>query len=158
MLEDAPPLCRFVLRGRAVAGFGPPLPTAPRQVACEDGRAALWLGPDEWLLLAPSADAPAIAAALAKADSLVEVSDAFVALLLSGPNAARLLSSGCPLDLHPSAFPPGTATRTLLGRAGITLWHRQDGTWHLESARSHASYLRAFLMESARGLPAGAPA
>jgi sarcosine oxidase subunit gamma len=153
MVEDGPAPCRFILRGRAVAGFGLALPMAPRGVAEAGARVALWLGPDEWLLLAPPDEAPAIAASLAGADSLVEVSDAFVALRVEGPRAARLLSAGCPIDLHPDMFPPGTATRTLMGRAGVTLWRLGPEAWHLEVARSFAAYVRGFLAEAARGLP-----
>ncbi|HQI02351.1 MAG TPA: sarcosine oxidase subunit gamma family protein [Deltaproteobacteria bacterium] len=72
---------------------------------------------------------------------------------LAGPHAARVLSAGCPLDLHPGAFPAGTATRTLLGKAGVTLWRIGAEAWHLEVARSLAGYARAFLAEAARGLP-----
>ena len=153
MVEDGPALCRFILRGHPADGFGMALPRMPRDVAQAGGRAALWLGPDEWLLLAPSDQAVAIAEAMPQADSLVEVSDAFVALRLAGPHAARVLSAGCPLDLPPGAFPPGTATRTLLGKAGITLWRMGAEAWHLEVARSLAAYVRAFLAEAARGLP-----
>jgi heterotetrameric sarcosine oxidase gamma subunit len=153
MVEDGPVLCRFILRGRPAEGFGLALPRAPREVAVAGDRAALWLGPDEWLLLAAPSDAAAIAVGLAGADSLVEVSDAFVALRVAGPQSARLLSAGCPLDLHPTAFPAGTATRTLLGKAGITLWRQGAEAWHLEVPRSLAAYARAFLAEAARGMP-----
>jgi sarcosine oxidase subunit gamma len=153
MVEEGPALCRFILRGRPVAGFGTALPTVPRGVAEADGRGALWLGPDEWLLLAPPEEAPGVEAALAGADSLVEVSDAFVALRVVGARAARQLSAGCPLDLHPAAFPPGTATRTLMGRAGVVLWRQEPEVWHLEVGRSFAAYVRGFLAEAGRGLP-----
>src|SRR5260221_12818132 len=62
-LAEAPPAARFVLRGseavRVSCGmaFGADLPS--RLGPSGDGaeRAALWLGPDEWLLIADGADA-----------------------------------------------------------------------------------------------------
>ncbi len=158
------PATRLILRGdaavaaRAGAAFGVSLSAVPHCANVQDGgaaggRAALWLGPDEWLLLAPEGDVPDLAGALDDAlagitHSLVEVSDGFVALWLRGEDAALTLSAGCPLDLDLAAFPPGMATRTVLGRIGITLWRRAAEDWHIEVARSHAAYARAFLTEA----------
>lgn len=150
-----PALARFVVQGDAAGNaFGVALPTEPCRAAVAGDRAALWLGPEEWLLLAPDAQAPEVVAALVgAAPSVVEVSDAWVSLLVEGPGAARLLSAGCPLDLHANAFPVGMATRTVLGSVGILLWRRGDTAWHLEVGRSYAAHARAFLAEAARGLP-----
>ena len=157
----APPVARFILRGdaevvaRTAAAFGVAPPLEPCRATESGPRAALWLGPDEWLLLAPDAQfLAALAAALADLPhSLVDVSDAYETLTLSGPAAARTLSAGCPLDLHPSAFPPGTATRTVLARTGIILWRRAETEWRLEVGRSYAAYAQDFLSEAARGMP-----
>ncbi len=152
---------RFVLRGdaevaaRAGAVFGVVLPLVPHGAAEAGGRAALWLGPDEWLLLAPFGDVPDFAALAGLPHSVVEVSDGYAALILRGAGAARVLSAGCPLDLHFSAFPPGMATRTVLGRVGITLWRRGAEEWRVEVGRSLLAYARAFLTEAARGLVDG---
>ena len=155
-ITEAPPAPRLMLRGgpevaaRAGAALGLPLPLAPHGTAQAGDRAALWLGPDEWLLLAPS---DALAAALAGLPhSLVDVSDGFDALILCGPAAARALSAGCPLDLHAGTFPPGMATRTVLGRAGIILWRLADEEWRVEIGRSFAAYGLAFLTEAGRGI------
>jgi sarcosine oxidase subunit gamma len=158
----APPARRLVLWGdaavaeRAGAAIGLSLPTAPGGAAEAGARAALWLGPGEWLLLAPEEDdlAPALSAALAgMAHALVDVSDGFAGIVLRGPGAARALSAGCPLDLEEGAFPPGRATRTVLGRVGITLWRHAAEEWRLEVGRSQAGYARDFLAEAARGMP-----
>lgn len=158
----APAARRLVLWGddgvsqRAGAAFGVPLPAAPGSTAEAGARAALWLGPGEWLLLAPEGEdpAPALSAALAgMAHALVDVSDGFAGFVLRGAGAARVLSAGCPLDLHPAGFPPGRATRTVLGRVGITLWRRAAEEWRLEVGRSQAAYARDFLAEAARGMP-----
>lgn len=158
-IAEAPPATRLMLRGapevaaRAGAAFGVVPPLEPCRANQAGERAALWLGPDEWLLLAPSdADATKLAAALeGLVHSLVDVSDGTEALLLHGAGAALALSAGCPLDLHPDAFPPGMATRTVLGRIGITLWRRGAADWWVEVARSQAAYARAFLAEAGRG-------
>src|SRR5689334_18439732 len=68
-----PPASRWIFRGRAAAiaaageAFGVALPQEPCRAATAGERAALWLGPDEWLLLAPEHEGVAIAAALVRA-------------------------------------------------------------------------------------------
>src|SRR5579871_1737214 len=62
-LSEAPPFERYVLRGDEIArrkvesAFGLGLPAEPGIATEREGRAALWLGPDEWLLLANDVDA-----------------------------------------------------------------------------------------------------
>jgi sarcosine oxidase, subunit gamma len=163
-LAEAPPETRFILRGgeavRVACGmvFGAEPPSQLGQAAVARGRAALWLGPDEWLLIAQSADAVAVADVLESvlegtAHSLVDVSHRQIGLVASGPAAARALNAGCPLDLRLKAFPVGFATRTLLDKAEIVLWRRAQAAFHVEIWRSFAPYLAASLAEAARGAP-----
>ena len=125
-------------------------------------RVALWLGPDEWLLLLPEADLPSLrarlsAAPLAMAGSLVDISHRDVGLLIAGRDASWLLAAGCPLDLDISAFPVGMCTRTLLAKAEIVLWRSGADVFRLEVQRSFASYVAAFLCEAAHDSPDPAP-
>ena len=68
-----------------------------------------------------------------------------------GPQAALLLSSGCPLDLDAHAFPVGMCTRTMLAKAEVVLWRTAAEAFHLEVWRSFAPYVTQFLAEAARG-------
>jgi sarcosine oxidase subunit gamma len=161
-LAEAPPAARFILRGGEAVGvacgmvFGAEPPSRLGPASEGAGRAALWLGPDEWLLIAESADAADIGGVLESvlegtAHSLVDVSHRQVGLIASGPVAARVLNAGCPLDLDRKAFPVGFATRTLFDKAEIVLWRRGAATFHVEVWRSFAPYLAASLAEAARG-------
>jgi sarcosine oxidase subunit gamma len=156
-----PPQARFVFRGGAEAaaragdGFGLALPMTPCRATADATRAALWLGPDEWLLLsAPDtedATADAIGAALAGLPhALVRVSDRHAALTISGPRAEALLAAGCALDLDQRAFPQGMCTRSLLAKAEIVLWRHYPASFRLEIRRSFAAYVWDFLAEAAR--------
>lgn len=160
-LRQFPPATRFILQGgpaaRAAAGaaLGVPLPESACRANAQDDRAALWLGPDEHLLLGPAGERDRLAAGLESAlaglaHSLVEVSQRQVAWLLSGTRVGELLSSGCPLDLDPAAFPPGMCTRTLLGKAEIVIWRTGADAFHLEVWRSFADYVLAWLREAER--------
>ena len=161
VLEPLPPAARLILRGAAAvraaaeAAAGVGLPAEPCRAITQGERAALWLGPDEWLLMAPEAEGAALASSLEKAlaslaHSLVEVSHRQSACELRGPRAALLLSAGCPLDLDESAFPIGMCTRTVLAKAEVVLWRKEQQCFHLEVARSFVAYVSEFLAEAAR--------
>jgi sarcosine oxidase, subunit gamma len=163
-LAEAPSAARFILRGgeavRVACGmvFGAEPPSELGPAGGNGQRAALWLGPDEWLLMADRADAAAIGEVLESvlegtAHSLVDVSHRQIALIASGPAAARVLNAGCPLDLHLKAFPVGMATRTLFGKVEIVLWRSAEAAFHVEVWRSFAPYFAASLVEAARGAP-----
>ena len=150
-LTDTPCGAQFVFRGapamaqQAGVAFGLPLPTVACRAEKSATRAALWLGPDEWLLLADTID-PAFAGAFQdQPASLVDVSDRTLFFKLAGPQAARTLNCGCPLDLDMSAFPVGMCTRTVLEKAEIILWRTGVEEFQIGVWRSFAAYVRALL-------------
>jgi sarcosine oxidase subunit gamma len=149
-LKVGPAFARYNLRASEVVAprVGDALGFALPQTACRSAslgdRHALWLGPDEWLLLSTPGDAlghELLAALSGQPQSLVKVSDRQTALILSGPRAVDLISAGCPLDLGLSAFPVGMCTRTLFGKAEIVLWRTGEATFHIEVWRSFAGYV-----------------
>ena len=116
----------------------------------------LGLGPDEWLLLAPPDRAEALAMELRAAlaghhHAVVVISDRMTGLVVGGARARDVLSAGCAIDLHPSAFPPGSTTRTLLGKATIVLRRPDDAeTYEIWVNGSFAPYVWLFLENAAR--------
>jgi len=163
-LSPAPDGARFVLRAapdiarRAASAFGAAPSSEPMRVAEVGPRAALWLGPDEWLLLASGENADALTTPLEAAlsgavHSLVDVSHRQIGVEIGGARAARALNAGCPLDLSEREFPVGMATRTMLGKCEIVLWRRGAGRFHVEVWRSFADYAWDFLIEAARRAP-----
>jgi sarcosine oxidase subunit gamma len=158
-LRALPPAAQFIFRGApdamvlAGGAFGVPLPQTACRAIASGGRAALWLGPDEFLVLAPADEESAIEAAIAGAlgtipHSLVSVSHRNTALEVSGSQAARLLNAGCPLDLDEQAFPVTMCTRTLLAKAPIVLWRTAADTFYVSAWRSFAPYVWEFLVEA----------
>ena len=125
------------------------------RVVANGSNLAARLGPDEWLLLAPHGDSEpllnAASADLARhVHSLVDVSNRHMTIVVSGPGAAMALNAGIPLDLGDAAFPPGTATRTVLGKAEVILMRAStEPTYRIECVRSYAPYVYAFLAEAA---------
>ena len=112
--------------------------------------AVLWLGPDEQLLTGPSADGPMMAQRIETAlqavpHSLVDVSHRQCAMELSGPFAAAMLNTGCPLDLDLAAAPVGFCTRTVFAKAEIVLWRRAETAFQIQTWRSFLPYVTGLL-------------
>lgn len=111
------------------------------------------LGPDEWLVLGAEGGAPAQRLSETIADrthSLVDIGHRQVAIEVSGLHAREVLNGGCPLDLGDEAFPPGSATRTILGKAEIILIRQDEAlTYRVECWRSFAPYVYGLLAEIA---------
>ncbi|KQT87483.1 sarcosine oxidase subunit gamma family protein [Aurantimonas sp. Leaf443] len=147
------------LAGRAdVAGF--PLSGAMNTRTLAGERAALKVGPDEWVLVCPAGECEeameAVAAAMGGAPhSLVDVSHRDVSFEVAGPDAAAVVNAGCPIDLSPAAFPVGSATRTLLGKSDIVLARTGADTFRITAWRSFAPYVQAFLADAARDFGPG---
>lgn len=158
LVTNASPMARHVLRGRPAAleaaqgvlGFA--LPRQACRAASKGDVHALWLGPDEWLILSAISDGlgERLEGAMAGLPhALVEVSDRQIGLVISGAEAEAVLSVGCPLDLALEAFPVGMCTRTVLAKAEIGLWRTGPNTFHLEVWRSFEAYVRQFLAAAA---------
>lgn len=158
-MSALPAATRFILRGdgpavaAVSAAFGVALRSEPLRATHEGQRAALWLGPDEWLLLASEADIAALTATLASSLSglsgcLVDVSHRQTAIEISGPRAEDVLNVHVPLDLSETAFLVQMSTRTLLAKAEIVLWRRSLDTFRIEVARSMAPYVWEMLREA----------
>jgi sarcosine oxidase subunit gamma len=163
LVQSLPPATRYILRGgpavRAAAeqALGLKVPASACRATLAGERAALWLGPDEWLLIAPVEGAATLAAALRETllslpHSLVDVSHRQIALTVSGSAAATVLAAGCPLDLDERAFPVNMCTRTVLARAEIVLWRTGTQVFRIEVWRSFAGYVSAFLAEATLGI------
>jgi sarcosine oxidase subunit gamma len=158
-LRDVPRAAQFVFRGGALAAsaagaaLGLELPSMACTSVRGGERAALWQGPDEWLVLAPAEQAAAIerdvAAALGDVPhALVGVGHRNVAVEVAGARAADVLNAGCPLDLDLAVFPVGMCTRTVLGKVQIVLWRTAPQVFYVNVWRSFYPYVRAFLTEA----------
>ena len=162
-VTSLPSATRFSFRGDAKAAsacskaFGATLPTQLMKAESVDGRTAISLGPDEWLLIAPDGEVDRLETAIKNAlgdhhHSLVDISHRNTAFTVSGPKAETLLASGCLLDLHPSAFPVGMATRTIYSKADIVLWRPHDTSFRVELWRSFVPFVWGLLEEASHEL------
>jgi sarcosine oxidase subunit gamma len=147
---------------------GVTLSTAPNRVATGSGVRAIWLGPDEWLIVEPADEgsaavavpaaralgskraagsrgvvtAAALGAAVARAGgSVIDVSAHRTVLRIAGPRAAEILAHGCSIDLHPRAFEAGACAQTLLARVDVILERTGPEDFEVFVRSSFAAYL-----------------
>ena len=133
-------------------------------VAQANGHAALWIGPNEWLVVAaPGAEAETAASlreALAKHHAAVtDVSESLAVIAISGANARHVLAKGMSLDLHPRAFAAGRCARASLAKTVVLIHQTSDSppAYDLYIDRSYAEYLWRWLEDAAQsmlGIPA----
>ena len=159
----------------AATAIGAPLPTEPNRVNATDQASVLWLGPDEWLVVAASARREEFSNSLyALAASchcaVTDVSDARTIIRVHGPRARDVLAKGCSLDLHPRVFGLGQCAQSSLAFCQVVV-HRIDSRPALERpsghhdagaslfdlyvGRSFAVYLWAWLNDAALEFGAG---
>jgi sarcosine oxidase subunit gamma len=148
-LDPAGPAARAVAEHLGVA-----LPTAPSWVEGHTAR-VIWLGPDEWLVTDPFNSPEILEAGLRAAvgsgdGAVVDVSAQRTTLRLRGAHVRDVLATGCAIDLHPRAFPAGSAAQTVLGQAGVVLLALDDTATHYQLLvrSSFARYLAAWLVDA----------
>lgn len=141
--------CPAAMVGIVGERLGIALPQQACRSAIAGKLAALWLGPDEWLLLTDEAADDWVSGLQDRLGdalcALVDVSHRQVALAVRGPDAAKILASGCALDLSLAAFPEGMCTRTMYDKAEIVLWRLGADAFHIEVWRSFARYVEDLL-------------
>ncbi|QPC90950.1 sarcosine oxidase subunit gamma [Mesorhizobium sp. INR15] len=156
-VEVLPPAERMSLRAPEASlaalskALGVILPKAPKTSASKAGRTALWLGPDEWLVIDEAGGDPlADCAKVTALHSAVGVSHRNIAIAVTGEGAAATVNSGCPQDLSLDAFPVGACSRTILGKVEIVLLRTAADAFRVECWRSFSDYVFTFLSEGSR--------
>lgn len=162
-IEEIPFRGYFNLRGnpapgafaevvRNVVGLG--LPIQPGTAADAEGIAALWLGPDEWLLVTPDEEASELIEVLRGAlagefAALNDISSALTTIRVSGSHARDLVAKGCTLDLHPRVFAAGACAQSLVARSDALIHAVAGSVLDIIVRRSFADYLWRWLDDAA---------
>ena len=150
-LRGLPSDAAFMAATRDV--FGVDLPIAPRTSVSAGDVTALWLAPDQWLILCPDPQAllGRLTAALSAIHSLaVDVSDMRAVIRVQGEGWREILMKGCSLDLLSSEYGPGTVRRLRYAEIAALLHVVAPDTADLYVFRSYAHYAWEFLATSAR--------
>jgi len=130
---------------------GLPLP-ALGWIAAARTTLVLGVRPERWLLLsAPALPGVALSSwrsACAACAAAIELSSALSALHLVGPAVPDVLARACRLDLHPSAFVPGSTAATSMAQVHVVL-AALPGGWLLLTPSSTARHFSEWLATTA---------
>ena len=140
--------------------LGCDLPVAANNWTPGNDCTVLWLGPDEWLVVAPDGRNETLYASLRDAlkgvhHSVTDVSANRTILEVSGDHARLVLAKGCPLDLHGSAFAAPQCAQTLLAKAQVILQCIDSRpTFRVFARISFAPYVAEWLTDASAELAA----
>ncbi len=151
--------------GQRIAAVTGGLPARCGEVAGSAGTngelatSALWLGPTEFLVVAPPEAhetlggtlLPSLVEALGDGQGqVVDLSANRTTFELTGPRARAVLEKGCSLDLHPRVHPAGTALSTEVGGIPVILWKTAESTYRIFPRASFATFLGSWLLDAMR--------
>ncbi len=144
---------KFMIAAKEVLGLD--LPKTPRTSNTFGDVKALWLSPDQWLILCAREKAPTLAADLAKAVEkthalAVDVSDMRSIIRIEGERAREVMMKGCSLDFTDAEFTPGYVRRVRFAEVAALLNIVEGETVDLYVFRSYANYAWDFLQKAAR--------
>lgn len=135
------------------------LPAGSGSVVTNGDTSVLWLGPSEFLVVAPTEAheslggdlIPALREALGgDAGQVVDLSANRTTFELSGPRARAVLEKGCSLDLHPRVFKAGTALSTEIANIPAILWKTGEESFRIFPRASFAEFLGRWLLDAMR--------
>lgn len=147
---SSPAFCKAV---QTAVGFE--LPVEANTTAASGAVSALWLGPDEWMLVGdPDAEEDLVARLRQHLQgihsSVINVSDYRTVIELSGTRCREVLAKGCSLDVRSRSFRPGQCAQTVFAHVSVLL-QLTDATpvWRLHIRNSLANYLATWLLDAA---------
>ena len=146
--------CDDKIKAKLKTLFGAALPTQPNKVAIIGTHRALWLGPDETLLMIEEEQEAEfmlnLRAVLGNAHyAATPVSDAIKIFRLGGARQLDVLAKGCALDLHPASFKEGDCAQSMLSHAAITLAADSQDSLLLFCRTSYSDYVTSWLKDAA---------
>jgi sarcosine oxidase subunit gamma len=145
--------------GARVASVIGGLPARCGEVRGTEEVSVLWLGPSEFLVVAPEEAHDSLGGDLVRAlqaalgdapGQVVDLSANRTTFELSGPRARAVLEKGCALDLHPRSFTPGTALNTEVGNIPVVLLKTGEESFRLFPRASFADFLGRWLLDGMR--------
>ena len=145
--------------GQRIAAVTGGLPAASGGVSGTGDTSVLWLGPEEFLVVAPTEAHESLGGDLIQAlrealadgaGQVVDLSANRTTFELTGPRARAVLEKGCSLDLHPRVLSAGTALSTEIGNIPVVLWKTGEDSFRIFPRASFADFLGRWLLDAMR--------
>jgi sarcosine oxidase subunit gamma len=130
------------------------LPVEPMRWSGSDP-AALWISPNQWLLVGERLSAEEIVSACrARLGDILHAatdsSDALTCFVIDGSDARNLLAMGSGVDFHRSAFGPAHCVRTRIAKLAVVIRAVAHERFEVFVDRSAGQYLHEYLNRNGR--------
>ena len=139
------------------------LPTEANTSTISDKLTAMWLSPDEWMVVSNEVINKdtnkyefneLLFNSISKTNlgAIIDITDQFVQLELKGKNIYEIFSAGSPFNFNEFKEKKGSTTQTLLNHTDVILHHKDKDTVNLFVRRSFAEHLWSWIEDSASRL------
>jgi len=139
------------------------LPTEANTSTTSDKLTAIWLSPDEWMIVSNEIESKddnkhelneMLFNSISKTNlgGVVDVTDQFVQLELKGKNIYEIFLAGCPFNFNEFKRKKGSTTQTVLNHIDIILLNKDKNFVNLFVRRSFAEHLWFWIEDSASRL------
>ncbi|WP_169568987.1 sarcosine oxidase subunit gamma [Sneathiella limimaris] len=135
------------------AFVGEDLPQQPnRVIESEAGVKAIWLSPDEWLIVSESDLQETVSKLLKKRTkevfSIVDLSANRIIFELTGPDCRNILAKSSELDFHDRSFGIGNSAQTLLAKSQALVERTDADCYHIYVRNSFSRYVAEWLCDA----------
>lgn len=169
-IREISPIMKLNLRGKKREFFTTVgknlnmiLPTEANTSTTSDKLTAIWLSPDEWMIVSNelvNKDTnkyelnEILFNSISKTNlgAVIDVTDQFVQLELKGKNIYEIFSAGCPFNFNEFKEKIGSTTQTVLNHIDVILHHKEENVVNLFVRRSFAEHLWSWIEDSASRL------
>ena len=169
-IREISPIMKLNLRGKKREFFTTVgknlnmiLPTEANTSTTSDKLTAIWLSPDEWMIVSNelvNKDTnkyelnEILFNSISKTNlgAVTDVTDQFVQLELKGKNIYEIFSAGCPFNFNEFKEKIGSTTQTVLNHIDVILHHKEENVVNIFVRRSFAEHLWSWIEDSASRL------
>ena len=139
------------------------LPTEANTSTTSDKLTAIWLSPDEWMVVSNELiskntnkyeleDILYNSISKTSLGAVVDVTDQFVQLELKGKGIYEIFSAGCPFNFNEFKDKQGSTIQTVLNHIDVILHNKDENIVNLFVRRSFAEHLWSWIEDSASRL------
>ena len=169
-IKEIAPIMKLNLRGKTREFFtnvgktlNMILPTEANTSSSSDKLTAIWLSPDEWMIVSNETTSKETNTyelndilfnniSKTSLGAVTDVTDQFVQLEIKGDKIYELFSSGCPFNFNLFREKKGSTTQTLLNHIDVIIHNKDKDFVNLFVRRSFAKHLWEWMEDSSSRL------
>ena len=169
-VKEIAPIMKLNLRGKTREFFtnvgkslNMILPTEANTSSSSDKLTAIWLSPDEWMIVSNETNSKETNTyelndilfnniSKTSLGAVTDVTDQFVQLELRGGKIYELFSSGSPFNFNEFKEKKGSTAQTVLNHIDVIMHHKEENVVNLFVRRSFAQHLWDWIEDSSSRL------